>query len=92
MTAPDKSGPPKSEGSRTYERGSWLGLGLIIGGGALYFLSIFLGIASSPEAMLGLIGVSGLMAAAGAVILFLKAVGDRMSSREDNYYSKNVDH
>jgi hypothetical protein len=93
MSASDKDTPPKTESIRGYERGSWLGLTLLIGGGVLYILAVVFGVAAeSPEAMLGVIALSGLMSAAGVVILFFKAIGDRLGSREDNYYSKNVDH
>ena len=93
MSAPDKDGPPKTESIRAYERGSWLGLTLLIGGGVVYFFGFVFGIATaSPEAMLALGGLSGLMSFAGMVILVLKAIGDRLGSREDRYYSRKVDH
>jgi hypothetical protein len=89
----DKDGPPKAESTRGYDRGSWLGLTLLIGGGVLYLLAIVFGVAgASPEAMLGVIGLSGLMSLAGIVILVLKAIGDRLGSREDRYYSRKIDH
>ena len=93
MSASDKNSPPKTESIRGYERGSWLGLTLLIGGAVVYVLGLVFGIAAaSPEAMLLLGGLSGLMSFAGIVILILKAIGDRLGSREDRYYSKNVDH
>ena len=93
MSASDKDGPPKAESTRGYERGSWLGLTLLIGGGVVYFLGTFLGIAAaSPEAIFALAGLSGLMSLVGIVILVLKAIGDRLGSREDRYYSRKIDH
>lgn len=93
MSASDKDGPPKAESTRAYERGAWLGLTLLIGGGVAYVLGVVLGIAAAaPEAMLALGVLSGLMSLAGVVILILKAIGDRLGSREDRYYSRKVDH
>ena len=93
MSASDKDGPPKSESIRAYERGSLLGLTLLIGGGVVYVLGLVLGLtAASPEAMLLLGGLSGLMSLIGMIILVIKAIGDRVGSREDRYYSRKVDH
>jgi len=36
-------------------------------------------------------GLIGLVAIAGVGLLFIKVLKERMSSREDDYYSKNVD-
>ena len=37
------------------------------------------------------VGIIGLLAIVGVGLLFIKALKDRLTSKEDNYYSKNVD-
>jgi hypothetical protein len=52
----------------------------------LWVLGIILGmIAAFP------VGIIGLVALLGIGLLFVKVLKDRLSSKEDNYYSKNVD-
>jgi len=36
-------------------------------------------------------GLVGLLAIGGIGVLFIKVLRDRLSSKEDDYYSKNVD-
>ncbi len=37
------------------------------------------------------VGLVGLVALVGIGLLFIKVVKDRLSNKEDDYYSKNVD-
>jgi hypothetical protein len=37
------------------------------------------------------VGLIGLVALVGVGLLFIKVVKDRLSNKEDDYYSKNVD-
>ncbi len=37
------------------------------------------------------VGIIGLVALVGIGLLFIKVVKDRLSNKEDDYYSKNVD-
>ena len=37
------------------------------------------------------VGIVGLVAILGIGLLFMKVVKDRLSNKEDDYYSKNVD-
>jgi hypothetical protein len=52
----------------------------------LWLLGIIVGmIAAFP------VGIIGLVAILGIGLLFMKVLTDRLSSKEDDYYSKNVD-
>ena len=52
----------------------------------LWVLGIIVGmIAAFP------VGIIGLVAILGIGLLFVKVLKDRLSSKEDDYYSKNVD-
>ncbi len=51
-----------------------------------WLIAIFVGmIATFP------IGIIGLIAILGIGILFVKVLADRLSSKEDDHYSRNVD-
>lgn len=52
----------------------------------LWLLALLVGmIAAFPYGLLGLVVVSGFG------LLFIKALVDRLTSEEDDYYSKNID-
>ena len=52
----------------------------------LWILGIIGGmIAAFPVGLIGLVGLVGIG------LLFIKVVKDRLSNKEDDYYSKNVD-
>ncbi|MEO1304991.1 MAG: hypothetical protein AAFV37_08445 [Pseudomonadota bacterium] len=75
-----------------------IGLSLIVGGGAVYGLAIFLGIGVALNeasadvgtpfwAVLLIPGLVGL----GFIVLLAKVIVDRLNSAEDDHYSKTVD-
>ena len=53
---------------------------------ALYIVAMVVGMISALP-----YGLIGLVAIAGVGLLFIKVVKERLDSREDDYYSKNVD-
>ncbi len=75
-----------------------IGISLILLGGSLYGLLIFLGIGfaiseASDEAgapLWGVLLIPGLVGL-GFLVLLAKVIVDRLSNEEDNHYSKNVD-
>jgi hypothetical protein len=99
MSAPDPGKvdpnlpPPKTESMASYEGGMWLGLGLWIAAGVIYVLGFVVGLATAaPELIFVFIGLSVLLGLAGGIIMVVKVLSDRARDREDDYYSKNVDH
>lgn len=100
MSAPDPGkvdpslAPPRSEGMASYERGGmWLGVGLLVAAGVVYFLGFIVGIVTMTPVMIALFAaVAVLLGLAGGIVLVVKVLADRARNREDDYYSKNVDH
>ncbi len=85
--------PPKTESMASYEGGMWLGVGLLIAAGVVYVLGFVVGIATlTPVTIAVFAGISVLLGLAGGIVLVTKVIRDRMRDREDDYYSKNVDH
>lgn len=99
MTQPDPGKvdpnlpPPKTESMASYEGGMWLGIGLMIAGGIVYVLGFVIGVATmTPELIIVFIVLSIALGLAGGIVLIVKVLSDRARDREDDYYSKNVDH
>ena len=75
-----------------------VGIGLIIGGGAIYGLLMILGIGfaigeasnQTGAPSLAVLAIPGLMAL-GFLILLAKVIVDRLGNAEDDHYSKTVD-
>ncbi len=62
-----------------------VGFGLLTAAFIGYMVIVIIGLVDAlPE------GVIGLLAIAGFAVLFIKVLKDRLTSEEDNYYSKNV--
>ena len=62
--------------------GYWL-LGIVAVG---WLIAVFAGIIATFP-----VGIIGLVAIIGIGVLFIKVLGDRMNSSEDDYYDKTVD-
>lgn len=99
MTLPDPGKvdpnlrPPKTESMASYEGGMWLGLGLWIAAVVVYILGFVVGVVTmTPEMIFLFVGLSVLLGLAGGIVLVVKVLSDRARDREDDYYSKNVDH
>lgn len=86
--------PPHPEGMASYERGGmWLGVGLLCLAGAVYVLGFVVGIVTLTPVMIAVFaGLAVLLGLAGGIVLLMKVLADRARNREDDYYSKNVDH
>lgn len=76
----------------------WLGMGLIIGAGAIYGIFMLLGVSvaigqATSEVGAPLFAVLALpaMAVLGFILLLAKVVIDRVGNAEDDHYSKTVD-
>lgn len=90
--------PPEPTPSRTKGMGA-VGLACLAIAALLHVSNMFLGVGAAvargeePDERLFLvmIGLMFVFALAGIVILFLKVLIDRLTSREDNYYSRNVE-
>jgi hypothetical protein len=75
-----------------------VGIGLIIGGGAIYGLLMILGIGfaigeasnQTGAPIWAVLAIPGLMAL-GFLILLAKVIVDRLGNAEDDHYSKTVD-
>ena len=62
-----------------------LGFSLLIAGFIGYLVVVIIGLVDAlPE------GVVGLLFIAGFAVLFIKVLKDRLTSEEDDYYSRNV--
>ncbi len=100
MSAPDpgkidpRLAPPNTEGMASYEKGGmWLGVGLIVAAGAVYVLGFIVGIVTLTPVTIALFaGLAVLLGLVGGIVLLMKVLSDRARNREDDYYSKNVDH
>ncbi|MCE9520993.1 MAG: hypothetical protein K8S25_01010 [Alphaproteobacteria bacterium] len=99
MSAPDPGkvdpalAPPKTESMASYEGGMWLGVGLLVAAGTVYILGFVVGIVSMTPVMIAVFAaIAVVMGLAGGIILLMKVLSDRARNREDDYYSKNVDH
>ena len=63
-----------------------VGYAILLGLAVLWLIAMIAGmIAAFP------FGLIGLVALLGIGLLFIKVVKDRLNSKEDDYYSKNVD-
>lgn len=63
-----------------------IGYAILLVTAAVWFLCMIVGlIRAFPEGLLGLAAIVGLG------FLFVRALADRLQSKEDDYYSKNVD-
>jgi hypothetical protein len=100
MSAPDHGkvdpalAPPPTRNMAAYEQGGmWLGVGLLVAAGTIYVLGFVIGIVTLTPVMIALFaGLAVLLALAGGIVLLVKVLKDRAGNREDDYYSKNVDH
>lgn len=100
MTTPDPGkvdpglAPPPTEAIASYEKGGmWLGVGLLVAAGVIYILGFVVGIVTMTPVMIALFAVLAVLCGlAGGIILLIKVLSDRARNREDDYYSKNVDH
>ncbi len=85
--------PPSTESVASYEGGMWLGVGLLCAAGVVYVLGFVIGVVTlTPVTIAVFVGLSVLLGLAGGIVLIVKVLADRARDREDDYYSKNVDH
>ncbi|RIJ14302.1 hypothetical protein [Henriciella mobilis] len=75
-----------------------IGIGLIVAGAAIYGILTVLGVSfavgqASAETGMPLYMMFALpgLVFLGLLLLFIKVVADRLGSKEDDHYSKNVD-